>query len=404
MRRGSGGFALTQYVNDRPYTASSFLSTAIAQVYGTALNGRSKDRQALADAAIHLEARVAAVPAGGDGSLLHRLFAPLGYRVEAAPHPLDPHFPGWGDSRYYTLQLTGEKRLAELLTHLYVLIPVLDDDKHYYVGNDEIEKLLQRGEGWLEEHPERELITRRYLGHFRPLVREALDHLPDEEQVEADPVQQDQEEARVEAPLNLHQQRLEAVVAVLKESGATRVLDLGCGEGQLLQRLLPDLQFQEILGVDVSQTILERAARRLGLKRLPPEQRERISLVQGALTYRDRRLAGFDAAALVEVIEHVDPARLPALERALFEMARPQTVVVTTPNAEYNVLFESLAAGSLRHRDHRFEWTRAEFRGWADAVAETYGYNVELRPVGAVDEVHGAPSQMAIFRRNEENT
>lgn len=402
VRRHKGSFMLTQHTNDRPYTASSFLSTAIAQVYGSALNGRSTERQDLAETAIDLRARLAVIPSSGGVRLLEKLFAPLGYEVEAVHHPLDPYFPQWGESHYFTLTLRAEKRLSELLTHLYVLVPVLDDDKHYYVGKAEIDKLLQRGEGWLADHPERRMIARRYLRHQRALTRAALARLADEGDLEATRTQQDREEEKMEKPLRLHEQRLEAVFDIVKASGARRVLDLGCGEGKLLQRFLDDPQFEEIVGVDVSSVLLERAARRLRLEQMLPEKRGRLSLLLGALTYRDRRLAGYGAAALVEVIEHVDQTRLPALEQALFATAHPPTVVITTPNAEYNQLFTALPADRFRHRDHRFEWTRAEFQQWARDVAARFHYGVEFRPVGTIDEIHGAPSQMAIFRQQEE--
>ena len=143
------------------------------------------------------------------------------------------------------------------------------------------------------------------------------------------------------------------------------MLDLGCSYGNLLRRLLEDKQFEQIVGLDVSHRALEIAAERLHLDRLPERQRQRIQLLHGSLIYRDQRLAGFDAAAVVEVIEHLDEPRLAAFERVLFEFARPATVVVTTPNVEYNVRFETLPAGKFRHKDHRFEWTRQQFQEWA---------------------------------------
>ena len=176
-------------------------------------------------------------------------------------------------------------------------------------------------------------------------------------------------------------------------------MDLGCGEGRLLRELLKDRQFEEILGLDASHRALEIASDKLKLERLPDQKREKIKLLHGALTYRDDRLRGYDAAALVEVIEHLDAPRLKAFERAIFEFARPETVVVTTPNREYNVKWESLPAGKLRHRDHRFEWNRAEFGNWAEKVASDYGYEIEVSALGPVDEELGAPSQMAVFRR-----
>ncbi|MCU0495095.1 MAG: 3' terminal RNA ribose 2'-O-methyltransferase Hen1, partial [Chloroflexaceae bacterium] len=178
--RGEGSGPLDQYVNDRPYVASSFLSVAIAEVFGTALNGRSRERPDLAAAPIPLEVHLPALPAQGGAEVVRRLFAPLGYSVNVVEHLLDPTVPAWGLSRVVSLTLSHTLRLADMLTHLYVLIPVLDANKHYYFGDDEIEKLLQRGGGWLASHPERELITGRYLKRRR-LVQTALERLLAEE-------------------------------------------------------------------------------------------------------------------------------------------------------------------------------------------------------------------------------
>jgi len=282
-----------------------------------------------------------------------------------------------------------------------VLIPVLDDAKHYWVGEAEIEKLLARGEGWLATHPEREVITLRYLKHRRSLTRAALERLCDED--EAAPEVRDErrqrEEEQLEAPLTLNEQRMQAVLAALRRSGVRRVVDVGCGEGNLLRRMVKERSFEHILGMDVSMTALERAHTRLHLDEASERQKARLQLIQGSLTYRDTRLSGFDGACAVEVIEHIEPTRLAAFEQALFEAARPGCVVVTTPNVEYNARFESLPAGKLRHRDHRFEWTRAEFEAWARGVAERHGYAVAFEPIGPVDEQLGAPTQMGVFTR-----
>ena len=209
----------------------------------------------------------------------------------------------------------------------------------------------------------------------------------------------DNEEQAVERTLNLNEQRLNSVVAALKSANAKRVLDLGCGEGKLLRALLEDRSFEQIVGVDVSHRALQIANERLRLERLPGRLRERIQLLHGSLTYRDKRLAGFDAATVVEVIEHLDQSRLAAFERVLFEFAKPETVVLTTPNVEYNVKFATLPAGQFRHKDHRFEWTRAEFAGWCEAIAERFGYAVRFLPVGPEDASVGAPTQMGIFEK-----
>jgi 3' terminal RNA ribose 2'-O-methyltransferase Hen1 len=402
-RRGPGGEAhsLEQYVNDRPYAASSFLSVAIARTFGTAMTGKSKERQELADTPLALEARIAVVPSRGGETLLRSLFEPLEYEVTAKHHTLDAKFPEWGESRYLTVALRGTIRLRDLLAHLYVLIPVLDDDKHYWVGDAEVEKLLRHGEGWLRDHPERELITNRYLKHQKRLTREALSRLIGEEEPEADETAEThaREEESIEKPISLAEQRMGAVMAALRSSGAKRVLDLGCGEGRLLRELLTDKSFMEIVGMDVSHRALEIASHKLRMEDLPPMQKERIRLIHGSLTYRDKRLAGYDAATVVEVIEHLDPARLAAFERVLFEFARPQTVVVTTPNVEYNTKFDTLPAGKMRHKDHRFEWSRAEFQAWATGIVERCGYAVRFLPVGPEDSIVGSPTQMGIFTR-----
>ncbi|WP_019946752.1 3' terminal RNA ribose 2'-O-methyltransferase Hen1 [Hymenobacter aerophilus] len=413
-RTGSSGdgFALEQYVNDRPYVASSFLSAALSKAFGTAMNGTCKDRPNLPEQALPLEVKVAVVSAPGP-DWPRRLFEPLGYEVQIETTPLDPTMPEWGDSRYYTLHLRHERlRLQDVLTHLYVLLPVLDNDKHYYVGENEAEKLLRKGADWLPRHPERDFITRRYLRYLAAYVNPTLKQLLKDEEgaeptQEAEPVDASTITAPVtadtvaadspEPKLSLHDQRLQQVADEIYQLGPKRVLDLGCGEGKLLRLLLRQPKIEFILGMDVSHQALSRAAQRLHLDEMPPRQRARLELIQGSLLYRDERLTGFDAAALVEVIEHLDENRLAALEEVVFGQARPAHVFVTSPNADYNQLFEKLNAGEFRHTDHRFEWTRAEFAAWAAGVAERHGYQLRLESMGEEVEGVGAPSQMAVF-------
>jgi 3' terminal RNA ribose 2'-O-methyltransferase Hen1 len=423
--RGKGqrdaGFSLAQYVNDRPYAASSMLAVALGRVFRTALAARCEARPELVDRAWPLEVHVPAVPCRGGAAVAERFFGPLGWQVDATPIPLDPEVPAWGDSRYVDLRLTGSMRVADALSHLYVLLPTLDAAKHYWVGSDEVDKLVRAGGAWLAGHPARDEIARRYLAHRTTLAASAIARLAEVDDAtpealdDAVPDEGGVEEAAGGAPdggaaptsgvagtpsVPLARLRREAILAVLRDAGARSVVDLGCGEGELLSLLLAE-GFERLLGVDVSPRALGVAARRLHLDTLPDRLRSRIDLVQSSVTYTDARVAGFDAAVLSEVVEHVDPPRLAALERAVLGAAAPATVVVTTPNAEHNVRYPTLAAGAMRHHDHRFEWTRAEFAAWAGAAAERYGYAVELRPVGVDDPEVGPPTQLAVLRRAE---
>ncbi|MCX5386248.1 3' terminal RNA ribose 2'-O-methyltransferase Hen1 [Streptomyces sp. NBC_00083] len=404
-RGGAPDAALAQYVNDRPYAASSLMSVAMSTVFKSALRGVCQALPERAATPLPLRIEVPALPARGGAELVHQLFGPLGWStVTAEPVPLDPQFPQWGDSRYVRLVLEGELLLADALRQLYVMLPVLDDAKHYWVAPDEVDKLLRAGDGWLAAHPERQLITNRYLARRRSLARQATERLElvrlaEAEGLDVAEVDNSVDESRdtERRPAPLAEQRRDAIIAGLVAAGASRVLDLGCGQGQLVQALLKDARFTEIVGVDVSVRALNTAARRLRIADMTERQAARVKLTQGSLAYTDKRLKGYDAAVLSEVIEHVDLPRLPALEYAVFGAARPRTVIVTTPNVEYNVRWETLPAGHVRHGDHRFEWSRAEFRTWAHTVAEQHGYAVEFGPVGPDDPEVGPPTQMAVF-------
>ncbi|MGW9205394.1 3' terminal RNA ribose 2'-O-methyltransferase Hen1 [Embleya sp. NPDC055664] len=541
--KGSPDLTLAQYVNDRPYAASSLLAVALGTVFRTAMQGRCDARPELPAMALPLEIEVPALSARGGAEMVRRLFEPLGWQVRTETVPLDAGFPEWGESRYVRLALTGTMPLAEALRQLYVLLPVLDNAKHYWVAPDEVDKLLRAGEGWLAAHPDRDLIASRYLARRATLTRSAIERLaevdetapedldnaipdePDEDpgpgsgpavatddaapaavtvasagvapapagvthppatgmptpataasapaasdvapagagatsgiapagapaagmsvpaasnaaragasasetagvapagalaasgvaSVPATGVESSAPGTSVSAGgvasgvgLSLARQRRDAILGALRAAGAERVLDLGCGDGKLIGALLGEPRFREIVGVDVSVRALTIAERKLKLDRMSERQRGRVRLIQGALTYTDKRLVGYDAAVLCEVIEHLDEPRLPALEYAVLGAARPATVVVTTPNVEYNVRYapeepggHGLAAGAMRHGDHRFEWDRATFRAWAERAAATYGYATRFEPVGEVDSEVGPSTQMVVFTRTD---
>jgi 3' terminal RNA ribose 2'-O-methyltransferase Hen1 len=426
--RGPAATALLeQYVNDRPYVASSLTSVALKTAFATAMSGRSQSHPERVTEKVRWEVALPAVACDGGENLIRRLFTPLGYTVDTTRLPLDTQFPAWGEADLYSVRLEGMQTVQDMFTHLYLLLPVLDNTKHYYVDTDETEKLIAHGGAWLATHPERELIARRYLRYKRPLITSALTRLAEAEDEAANAVEEPEEAAAAEAaepsetpeaaaptlePANkpkeaeqgLHEQRLQAVMVAIREVRAHSLADLGCGEGRLLRLALKEPMLTRILGIDVSSQALALARRRLRLERLPEAQRERIQIEQGSLLYRDRRLEGFDVAALVEVIEHLDPPRLSAMERVLFEHARPRRVVITTPNRDYNVHWEPVGNGRLRHQDHRFEWTRAECQAWAERVAASYRYRFSHQELGSAEGEIGAPSQMVIFDRLDEAT
>ena len=394
---GSTDGGLFDYVNDRPYASTSFMSSAIARVFGTAMSGKCEKRQALADTPLKLTTKIYSLKDNGDVNLATQLFEPLGYTVTTERAVLDSQFPEWGGSPYINLTVSGTVKLSLLLNQLYVLIPVFDKQKHYYISEAEIKKLLEHGEGWLASHPYKEKIAQRYFSARKNFARKALDVLladnPDEELNDDDAV-----EKEVRTPLNTV--RLETVKNEVLASGAASVIDLGCGECRLTSLLLSEPQITKVTACDVSASVLEKAAGRLKLERMPDYKRNKLTLMQASLTYKDKRFEGYDCACVVEVIEHIEPARIPAFERSVFEFASPRTVIVTTPNREYNVNYEKMNENDLRHGDHRFEWTRAQFKEWTENVCEKFGYACKISEIGDSDGQLGAPTQMGVFSKN----
>lgn len=389
----SDAFALGHYVNDRPYVASSLLAVAMGKVFRSALNGQCVGHEPLLEAPLDLTIAIPAVP--GNAELVCRLFSPLGWDVEAAPIAFDVTRPQWGEAPLVSVTLTGSVRLAEALSHLYVLLPVLDEAKHYWVGEDEVDKLIRAGAGWLPSHPERDLIAHRSLAGQRDLRESALARLAllDDRTQQAD----DDDNELVAAPRPLVRLRHDAVLEVVRDLGPASIADLGCGSGALLDGLLKVQGVARVIGTEVSDVALSKAAKRLHVESMTERQADRLTLLLSSLLYEDERLVDLDLAVLMEVIEHVDPDRLPAVVRNVFDAMRPRHVVITTPNSEYNVHYPGLVAGGFRHLDHRFEWTREQFQAWAHSVATTHGYQVGFRPVGDVDPQVGPPTQMAVF-------
>lgn len=389
LRGGGQGFALKPYVNDRTYTTSSFFSVALNQSLRSALGGRCPKRPELVDQEFGFLVHLPAVTARGGEKMLRSLFEPLGYLVSAEAGLLDDRFPEWGPSPYLSVNLSHRLTLSRLLRHLYILLPVLDNEKHYWVGQDEVDKLLDKASEWLEDHPLKETIVSRYLRHQKGLARQALEGLSGQDN-EPDAVPEEEAEKKI----GLHRQRLDRVSEVVEQSGYTQVLDLGCGEGKLVRRLLQLRGLSRIAAMDLSLEALKRA--RESIQRAPEARRSKVEFLHGSLLYDDPRLHGIEVACLVEVIEHLEPDRLERVSQNLFSRLRPNMLVVTTPNRDYNQLWETLPAGKFRHPDHRFEWSRQEFQDWAESVKGDY--EVTFEGLGEAHPELGSPSQMAIFK------
>lgn len=392
-KQGSATGGLFDYVNDRPYTASSFLSTAITRIFNTAMNGRCDRKQELADSPLDLMANIYSVH--GTEDFARKIFEPLGYSVKTTKNILDENFTEWGESPYINLEISGKIRLSDLLNHIYVLIPVFDRQKHYYIDEGEIDKLLSHGGEWLSGHPAKNEIIYRYFLMKKSYARRTIDRLTESEPVE----EISDEEPKDEKKISLNAQRIETVKNAVLASGAQSVIDLGCGECRLTKLLLEQKQIKKVTAIDVSAHELEKAKSRLHYDTMNEHKKNKLTLMQASLTYRDKRFSGFDCACVIEVIEHIEPLRLPAFERNIFEFAQPETVILTTPNREYNANYEFIRSGELRHNDHRFEWSREEFKNWTDYICQKFGYTVEISGIGDDDGVNGTPTQMGVFKK-----
>lgn len=401
---------LKQYVNDRPYSVNSFFTVALSRVYRTAMGGTCNKQPELVKRDLPLSVHLPVLPSRGGEILIRNLFEPLGYEVSVRQYDFDADLQDWGASPYFDVTISNQIRLSELLKHLYVLIPVLDNDKHYWVGFDEVDKLIRNGKDWIPDHPQKNLIVSRYLKKQGSLTRKALAEFQveesalkteDDSDLDDSQVQERRsqaEEDQLEKKVRLNDLRIEKIARTIADLDVSSVMDLGCGEGKYLREYLKIQKLNKIIGVEVSTAVLDRAEQRLKIDRMPERVREKISLLQGSLTYKDQRLKSMDLATCIEVIEHIDEDRLDAFAESVFGFAKPKYAIITTPNVEYNVTFENMPEGKLRHNDHRFEWDRKTFQNWCQNICDKYNYKVSYDAIGEEHEEYGAPTQMALFR------
>ena len=428
-------YDITQYINDREFVVSSLFCSYIRPALGTALNGKPKaDYADWVEHVFPLEVTFGPVASNLPDAVIESLFTALGYEADIERGAAEYTFDLKSRSSVRNIRVSGQATLQQMLRQLFILMPVLDDYKHYYIGTEEIDKLQRYGEGWLQDHPQQELIIKRAL-RFAPLIADyrklAGDNVqkaavnlldtnttdtdantlqqPGNEQIttgitasqqgEADTLSSsaDVQETAV-PPIRLNELRYQAIVDQVSSLPRRRsVVDFGAGEGKLSVRLAGIEGVEQVYAVEPSAYAGLRALERFG--KLEREGQQIVPrLVTGSLFYRDDQWAGQDVIILCEVIEHINEHRLPQVMATLLDEYHPETLIMTTPNREYNAVYE-MEEQEIRHTDHRFEWTRAE---WADHCQDWVSgrpYEVSLHGIGDISEIHGQPTQMAVFRR-----
>lgn len=390
VRNSPNTFDITQYINDREFAVSSLFCSYIKSALATALNGKPKEEFIKwVDYKFNLVLGFGPVASDLPDAVIESIFTHLGYEVNIERGLTDYSFQLKSRSSVRYITLTGHQTLQNAMRHLFILIPVMDNYKHYYMDKSEVDKLERYGAGWLDDHPMRDLIIKRSL-KFKELIREVA--VPQKEvfiKEESETVEE------TEVKVRLNEQRYQTIVDIVTNlPHKETVVDFGSGEGKLSVRLGFAPGVKEILAVEPSQMSQLRAMQKWDKARasegfLAPTQ------VWGSLFYFDTRLCDKDVMILSEVIEHIDEFRLPPIMETVFVQYTPKTIIINTPNYEYNVVYEM--QDNLRHRDHRFEWTREQFNSWCNELSAKYKYSVNIGGIGEEDQDFGFPTQIAVF-------
>jgi 3' terminal RNA ribose 2'-O-methyltransferase Hen1 len=386
VRNSSDLYDITHYINDREFAVSSLFITTIRKALGTALNGKpDEEYQQWVGHEFDMELAFGPVATDLHDKEIADLFEPIGYKVEIERGVSSIREKS--SARYITL--SGRQSVQNALKHVSILIPVIDNYKHYFLDEREIEKLDRYGEGWLEDHPLKQMIVKRAL-RFNALISQSKFY-------EKKQRNSDYDESK---KVRLNDLRYEAILNLIKLlPHKESIVDLGAGEGRLSVQLGFVEGIKEILSIEPSNKSRIRAIERFEQVNVKEGYVEPQSL-PGSLYYFDSRLQNKDVIVLCEVIEHIEEDRLPKIFDMILSDYRPKTLIVTTPNQEYNVLYE--LNDEMRHDDHRFEWTRAQFAQNVETWTEKYPYEVSIQGIGEEHDVYGHPTQMAIFRREEE--
>lgn len=376
-------YDISHYINDREFAVSSLFVSTIRKALGTALNGKpQEDYVQWVGHLFEMEINFGPVATDLRDHELEDLFKPIGYNVEITRGISTIREKS--SARF--IRLTGRQTIQNALKHVSILIPVIDNYKHYFIDEREIEKLDRYGEGWLENHPLKRFILKRTL-RFQGLISQSKYY-------EKEPYK-DQDNL---PKARLNDLRYEAIVNYVKTlSNKETIVDLGAGEGKLSVQLGFIQGVKEILSVEPSNKYRVRAVDRF--QQVNNEEFVEPKSVSGSLFYFDSRLQNKDIIILCEVIEHINESRLPKIFETILKDYRPKVLIVTTPNQEYNAVYDMDEA--MRHHDHRFEWTREQFRQNVEIWVKDNPYQVTFQGIGEEKPVYGYPTQMAIIRREE---
>ncbi|WP_449599513.1 3' terminal RNA ribose 2'-O-methyltransferase Hen1 [Paenibacillus sp. Marseille-Q9583] len=386
---------ITQYINDREFVTSSRFCSYIRPALGTALNGKPKEVfLPWVDHKFQLELSFGPVASNLPDHTIEELFHALGYELELERGDAVYSFDLKSRSSARYIRLRGEQTLQTALRQLFILIPALDDDKHYFISDDEIEKIRRYGEGWLDSHPLLALILKRSL-RFANLIKQfdGEESSPSSEKVAITPA-----EISVEPKIRLNDLRYAAIAETVEGLAFnSSIVDFGSGEGKLSARLGSVPGVKQIWAVEPSANSQLRAIDRFSKL----EDREGVTVptpVTGSLFYFDETLRNKDIMVLCEVIEHIDEHRLARVMETILSEYSPKVLILTTPNKEYNEVYE-MESEEMRHSDHRFEWGRAEFSEWCIRWTSSFDYSVDFKGIGEGSDAFGYPTQMAIFSK-----
>ncbi|MFJ7684675.1 3' terminal RNA ribose 2'-O-methyltransferase Hen1 [Peribacillus butanolivorans] len=387
VKGNSNSYDITHYINDREFAVSSIFCSLIRSALGTALNGQPKEEHTeWVNHPFSFQFEFGPVVSSLSDNQLKDLFEPIGYEVMITRPEIEYSFQIKDKSSARSISLKGMKTLQEGLRHLFVLIPVIDNYKHYYIDEKEIEKLERYGDGWLKDHPMRDYIYRQSL-RFKEVYSIVENRKPEEKKEEK------------ENKVRLNDLRYEKIVDTVSQMNPRSIVDFGSGEGKLSVRLGFVEGVKEILAVEPSQTAAIKALGRFE----KVKNKEKFVVPEtlwGSLFYYDERLKNKDVIILCEVIEHIDEYRLPKVLDTILHDYQPNALIITTPNHEYNEVYDM--EDVLRHNDHRFEWTRAEFRQWCTERNHRDIYSLKFEGIGEEHDTYGYPTQMVVFERKED--